>query len=178
MPEKTSQQGRISDTEKSLIKATFKDRSDIILALRNLFYGFELDEQEKSLITSISTPVIRKLLRKVLLPELEKDIPLGQNTDLWKVIKIETIDEAVLQISATEIMIGMIEKALKLLENFYGDKPNLQVKDEKNFHAVLVARNGYMKHIDMYLEGMRLMADSEEETPDQKTERMKKDSMK
>ena len=56
------QQPRISELERDFLRQIFKGNNELIVALRNMFYGFELDDDEKNLIkTSIKHDAIKKL---------------------------------------------------------------------------------------------------------------------
>ena len=178
--EKTSQtvqQARISDLEKSLLRNTFKDREDLLLALRNLFLGFELNPSERELVNSFSSPELRKVLRKHFFPELQKDIPLGMNHDLYMTITINSLDEFSVKYEALVQTMGMIELALALLDDPDGVKPDLSLMGSIT-HANLIARNSYIVTIDQACLKIRMLANGEQETPEQRKERIKKDSMK
>lgn len=168
---------RISDTEKSLLKSTFKDRNDILLALRNLFFGFDLDERERGLITTMNTPAVRKLLRKMILPELEKDIPIGQSIDLWMTVQIHSLDEFQTQVSARMKLIRKVETALSMLETPGIGKVDLKFKDTIA-HDDLISRNNFITHIEAQLLAIRTIVNQLDETPEQKAERQRKDSAK
>ncbi len=176
----TIQQMRISDQEKSLLRTTFKDREDILLAIRNLFFGFELDETEKKLIDGLNVLNIKKLLRKIFLPELQKDIPIGQNMDLWMTFQINSPAEAWIVGAARSILIDSLEKTLALIENVNGEKVDLEVSKnfDETWHSSLIARNNFITHIEIQLGVIRVLANEKEETPEEKKERLRKDSMK
>jgi hypothetical protein len=80
---------RITDTDKSLIRNTFKGRDDLL-----------------------------KLMRKFFLPEITEDTPIGQIIDLWMTIKIEdmTPEEAVINLKARNSLIQHIEQRLVELQ--------------------------------------------------------------
>lgn len=83
--QKKGRQMRISEIEVDLIKKTFKDNEKLL-----------------------------KLLRKIFLPELDPDTPLGQNIDLWMTVPIGqmTSDQAVINILARNQLINHIEQQL------------------------------------------------------------------
>jgi len=88
-------QMRITDAELSLIKITFADNE-----------------------------VLLKLLRKVFLPEISADAPLGQNIDLWMTVKIEdmTPEQALINLKARNTLISHIEMCLQQLNILAGIK--------------------------------------------------------
>jgi len=83
------QQMRFSDQELSLIKNTFKENETLL-----------------------------KLLRKVFLPEIDPDAPLGQNIDLWMTVRLEdlTPDRALINLHARNSLIQHIEQQLLQLK--------------------------------------------------------------
>lgn len=82
-----------------------------------------------------------KLLRKVFLPELDPDVPLGQQIDLWMTINLESLkpDQALIQ---------------------------------------LHARNSLIVHLETQLMQLRNLSEMTIESPEESTERQKKDSSK
>jgi hypothetical protein len=106
------QQMRFTDSELDLIRRTFKGNETLL-----------------------------KLLRKVFLPEIDPDAPLGQTIDLWMTIPVNQLppDQAVIN---------------------------------------LLARNQLIMHIEQQLLQLQKLAEIEEETEEEKKERIKKDSVK
>src|SRR3990167_7003412 len=87
------QQMRISDVELDLLKGTFADKDEVMKIIRNLFLGLETSNDEKELVRSLfKGEALRKMMRKQFLPELQPDIPVGQNIDLWMTIDIKDKD--------------------------------------------------------------------------------------
>lgn len=98
------QQMRISDKELELIKSTFAGNEELLM-----------------------------LLRKVFLPEIQPNLPLGQNLDLWMTLKVEdmTAEEALINIKARNTLISHIEFQLNSLKALAGQK-NETVEETKN----------------------------------------------
>ena len=179
----TVQQARISDKEKNLLRNTFSENEDLLIALRNLFFGFEMNEGEKIMLKRLESKEVRKLLRKIFLPELEKDIPIGQSIDLWATLNIEgkDFDQISRSMLARISLIKHIETVLALLENPNGKKVNLWDYDLITTTASnheLLARNTFISHIELQLAVIRMLANSVEETPEQLEARIKADSSK
>lgn len=86
---------RFSDEELSLIKALYADNEQAL-----------------------------KLLRKVFLPELTPDAPIGQNIDLWMTFKVEDVssDEALINLKARNTLISHLEQCLLQLSLLAGTK--------------------------------------------------------
>ena len=86
---------RITDEELSIIKSLFADN-------------------DKAL----------KIMRKIFLPEIMPEAPLGQNIDLWMTVKIEdlTPEQALINLKARNTVISHIEAQLMQLRNLAGMK--------------------------------------------------------
>lgn len=98
------QQMRITDAELGLIKATFAE-NDLLL----------------------------KLLRKIFLPELDPNTPIGQNLDLWMTLSVENLtpEDALINIKARNTVIQHVEMCLQQLRILAGRKDETpeQTKD-------------------------------------------------
>lgn len=92
---KNGQQMRFSDADLSLIKNTFANNEELL-----------------------------KVLRKVFLPELTADAPIGQNIDLWMTLKIEDLEpeQALINIKARNTVIQHLEMSLMQLSILAGQK--------------------------------------------------------
>lgn len=98
------QQMRISDQELALIKSTYAGNEELLM-----------------------------LLRKIFLPELSPELPLGQNLDLWMTLKIDDMEpeEAIINIKARNTVIAHIEQQLLSLKLLAGTKDE-SVEDTKS----------------------------------------------
>lgn len=65
-----------------------------------------------------------KLLRKVFLPELLPDAPIGQNIDLWMTFKVEDLnpEDALINLKARNTLISHLEQCLLQLSLLAGQK--------------------------------------------------------
>lgn len=86
---------RISDIELSLIKNTFADNDQLL-----------------------------KIMRKVFLPEITGDTPIGQSIDLWMTVKVEDMspEEAIMNLKARNTVIQHLEMCLMQLKVLAGQK--------------------------------------------------------
>lgn len=140
---------RVTEAEKQKLQAVFGEDVSVYKALRDCFFGFELDEADKQLLASI-VPV-KDLVRKFFIPELRKDIAIGQNYDLWQTQDIKTAnpDSYEYFYEAKVKILEMLEKSLARLENPDLEGVDLGVKD--NNFAFAIARNGYISYIDQQI---------------------------
>lgn len=156
------QQSRISEAEKSLIQNTFGDREELLMLVRDLFFGFELNEVEvKSLTDLFNIPGMKKLLRKIFLPQLEKGIPLGQSLDLWMTVKLDQPDMAITNIGSRKLMMNKLENALSLMDEVRVAAIDLVVRDFSV--ESLLARSSYIAHIELQLQVLKVLANTKNE---------------
>jgi len=89
------QEMRITDAELSLIKNTFSENDALL-----------------------------KVMRKIFLPEISAESPIGQNMDLWMTMKIEDVspEEALINLKARNTMIQHTEMCLGQLKVLSGMK--------------------------------------------------------
>lgn len=78
-------------------------------------------------------PTALKMLRKIFLPEVSAEAPIGQNLDLWMTMKIEDLDpeQALINLKARNTVIQHIEQCLLQLSLLAG-APNESVEDTKS----------------------------------------------
>jgi hypothetical protein len=69
-------------------------------------------------------PQALKVLRKIFLPEVTADAPIGQNFDLWMTMKIEDLDpeQVISNIKARNTLIQHVESCLMQLSLLAGQK--------------------------------------------------------
>jgi hypothetical protein len=169
---------RITETEQGLLKSVFENREDLLLLIRDLFFGFELTADERATIKAIfSSAPLRRLMRRIFIPELERGVPITESIDLWMILALDEHDERLnkLPIEIHAKVIEMFETALALLENPNGKVVNLK---EQPKTLVLLSRVKYVKTIEARLQDIWLMAHKKEETGDERAVRLAKDSLK
>lgn len=174
---KNKQEMRLSDAEQELLKATFAEADDLLLTVRNVFFGLPLTDEEKKQIRAIfsSAPLMR-LMRKQFLPEFQPDIPIGQNIDLWQLADLKG-ENREWEVRATNRKIEFIEMGLNRLadpeSSFLLNFPIVMAELEK-----LAGRILYVNHVDRQLQTIRILAGTKTETIEQTRERLLKDSSK
>jgi hypothetical protein len=185
MDKKKSQQMRISDSELSLIKATFAENEELLLIMRKAFFDFPLSQDERAILeTHLASEQMMKVMRKMFLPEIQADIPIGQSIDLYMTIEMRDKDpmRAVVDIEVRQKLIEMIEVGLECL---LGNIP-LEKREIADYKPVirpeeyirLSARNSYITHIEQQLLQLKLLSGIKQESVEETKERLKKDSMK
>src|SRR6056297_325870 len=106
-PKQTS---RYTNEQLQIIKNTFADRHEALFALRKYMLCLDLDFEEQKIIDSFNKEVW-DVLRIGFLPEINGEMPLKQEVDLWMLANISemTVEQAHPHIMAREFM----EKYLK-----------------------------------------------------------------
>ena len=101
------QTDRFSEAEKALMKKAFKE-SPAIYALRNAFYQLELSEVEEKMLEFDEETL--KVLKKLFLPSLAEDVPVGMQADSTYDPLLDQIDlmspaSALLRIEANDLRV-------------------------------------------------------------------------
>jgi hypothetical protein len=136
---------RIDEGEKNTLKTVFSEDPFVYKTLRDLLFGFELDEGQKNIVGNFR--IIKKLLRKIFIPELDKTIPIGKNYDLWQTQDIKTATDQNFETiyEAKEHLIGLLEKGFKRLDS--PDENEIDLAAKRNF-PFLIARNNFITYVD------------------------------
>lgn len=82
-------QMRITPTELTILKNTFKGNEELV-----------------------------RLMRKIFLPELDPYVPIGQNIDLWMTIKIDEMspEQALINLKARNTLISHVDNCLNTIK--------------------------------------------------------------
>jgi len=178
---------RYSDGELEIIKSTFAEQDELLIALRKSLLQMPMNAVDLSLVELAKKPAILALLRKVLLPTLDPDAPFHQLVDLWMTLQIGDKIPAEMRpiMVARQTVISYLDQELSFLE---GQKVSNRIifadlipnKDKTDWEAYsdLLARNTIIAHLEMQLNGLKMLGGQKDETVDQTKERLKKDSAK
>ena len=179
---------RYESNELLLIKNVFNENSDILMAMRKVFFQVKLKKSEIDLLKPITqSKEVMKLLRKTYLPELELDAPVGQLIDLWLTVdnKDKTPMEAVLALRVRSRLMALIEVGLQRFGNLDGDvsgnivnyKPDFE-KDDTDNYVEFTSRNALITHTEFQLAQIRALSERKEETKEETEKRLGMDSTK
>ena len=148
---------RVTDDDCEIL-SIFKDDNNLALALRNAFMGFTLTSTQKSLLENRLVPSVKKVLRKMFLPELEPEIAMGQNIDLWMTNDIASLeDEASFEIvyQTKSKLIALLEIGLNRLDDLDSDGADLTPRQDMAF---LKARVHFVNHVTMTIQDIVMNA--------------------
>ncbi len=143
---------RITKEEKDRLRTVFGHEPEIYLALRDCFFGFELDDNQRILLKSMLS--VKDLLTRLFLPEVKKEISFGNTFDLWQTMDVEKANsESFDRVYDTKIkMIEMIKHSLERLENPDLQGVNLEIK--ANDFPFILARNGYVGYVNSQIRAL------------------------
>jgi len=177
---------RYSDEELALIKRTFADNYELLMAIRKVMLQMTLSGSELAMLLVFKQDDIFNVVSKTLLPELDGDLPFNQNVDLFMMINIEnkSNDEALIQISSQDRMIKYFKQQLQSLRGKNDEKIKfedfsiLEGKNQDNAIADIIARNKIVGYTESNLNQLLILAGQKEETVEETVERLKKNSNK
>jgi hypothetical protein len=166
-----------------LIKSAFEGNKELLISVRNLFFGYEISPSEKDLIKkTFASPELMKIMRNRLIPSIDKDAPLEVSKDMWTGFDMIGSNAEIISrtVEVRKNLISMLETALKLLENPDGQKVYINY-DPALFQAdsngiLLTSRNHFIGMVINQLNGLSVVANTKTETPTQIGKRIKKDS--
>ena len=183
--DKQFQSTRISDEDRKLIRISFHDNDNVLKGLRKVFLQMTLTETDVKLLAPVSTSLeLQRILRTFLLPELDGDVGIGLNLDLWMTVSVTDKDtaSAYLELSARNKLLEYLEYGFRRLKTLdtYG------TGIIQNFNPVkvpaglddLIARNTLITHIEQKLVMLKMWAAEKDETEEQIKARQEKDSVK
>lgn len=174
---------RISDEEITILKNTFAENDVLLKSVRKAMLGLPMvTDEDKYLADLFKSEDLRKVMRRIFLPEIEGDTPLGQNLDLWMTVQFadKTPEFSDVLLQARELLIELIEAGLKDLE---APRANDRItfkrtQDPEADYVHLTARNTLINHVDQQLLTIKALAGKKEESVEQTKTRLLKDSTK
>jgi len=174
-----------NDKEIELLKATFAENDFLLLAIRKLFFGSEItDEQKKVIVATFKSEEVRAVLQRKVYGLNNLDTPIGQLSDFWLGAEKQIFGaskETILQsVSSKALVLSMFEKAFALLTNPDGEKVNIKyvLEEDDELGIKLIARNMYMQAIETSLLTIKTIAGQKSESLAETIARLKQDSSK
>ena len=169
---------RWSKQELELLKNTFSHNEELLFRIRNVFFGF--DDGDKELFKQV-TPDLKLAIKKMFLPDLVSDVPIGQQTDLYATLSniLEYHpDVGVLKIEALDLAKEYLEKRFAVLcgEKVEGGSlVDLRSKEVTKMAAYMFLVNSY---IDNRIRDLKVLANFKEKTPEEIKKQQAMDSNK
>jgi len=186
------QRMRWSQEERGLIKATFAEQEPLVVLVRKFLLQGKMRDEEKSYLASITSPEVFAILKKCVNPSLEKGAPAFQSVDMYANLGLETIpaEHAHILIKARQLAVKYLNQQFEALALLGGGDPGqstekeimfddliLPEEDQKQAWIKMEARNFLLTHIDTQLfSQLMIIAGTKEETEEEQTERLTRDS--
>jgi len=176
---------RLEDKDADLIRRTYKDNEQLLKLTRALFLGMETSPEEKALLKeTYASEELRNLFRRRFIPYLDRNAPIGQLSDVWLGVESMVFGQpkevGFQAVQYKHVAIQMTEMALNLLADPYAPAPNVAFNpssypnDELNIN--LLARNMYLRHVEMQLRFLWVVAQQKVTTEKEKKAAIHKDS--
>lgn len=189
-PKKQGTTISVSLERAELLRETFKGNEDLLKAIRGLFFGFVMTEQEKALVrtTFANNPQLKIAVQFKIYQKLSKEAPIGANPDFWVGTEQQIVGmhpEVVQQIlQSKERCLERLEKAMTLLddpdafrvEHVADYSPKSVVNDLSGVE--LISRNLYVQAIENGLSYIKIIASMSDEDMKKVKESREKDSTK
>jgi hypothetical protein len=179
---------RYTDAELDIIKQTFAENDDLLIAIRKHFLQMPLELQEQHMLNKLrENEAAMAVLRKTYLPTLDGNAPISQLIDLWMTVdlKDKSPEQAYPHLEARELLVTYLNQQLTFLESeeVLGEE---EIQFEKLSGAVgkgaeqayidLVARNTLVSHNEQQLQMLSILAGRKEETVEETQKRLRRDS--
>ena len=182
MPE---QQKRYTTEELSLIEATFKDQTNLLILLRRFLLQDELTKDELQYLKQAMNPDVLKVVKKTINPTLDKGAVLNGTVDLFSGMDVGTMlqTHATHQIKARHLVHKYLTQQFDELE---GKKTKTKIifdellgeDEDERVYIKMIARNFLLGFIDTQgLRQLEFLAVSNE-SPEQAKERLMAQSTK
>lgn len=132
------QDRRFTEVEMSIIRSYFKDDEDTNLkAIRAYMFGFSPLKED------INNEEVFNILKKTMLPTIDKEAPIGQIVDLYMTIPLENIseEERDKNVKIKEMVIGYLSNKLLKIDGEEFDINNMKGMERlraRNFYLILV----------------------------------------
>ena len=184
---------RYSEGEINLIKATFSDNDELLMALKKSMLQLELTEVEEvaCLNTFRGKTELMTVLRKFFTPTLDdKNIDVHQMTDMWSIIEREInfrdrkVEDAWPLLQVANNVIEYINQQLNLLEGFdvktinFKEMSELDANDPTGSYINILTRNLIFTRVEKVIMAIYGMSLNKNETPEELAERLALNSNK
>lgn len=186
MAEKKENKLMYTNKDIELIKSVFAENDALMLAIRKLFFGASINEDEKkAIVEAFASQEVRDVFQRKVYGLNNFDTPIGQLSDFWLGAETQVFgasrDTIYQTVESKKLVLSMFEKAFKLLQNPDGEKVDITsfpdvIADE--LQVGLIARNLYMKAIETSLLTIKSIAGIKGETMEQTLKRLEADSSK
>lgn len=174
---------RYSEDEIKFIQAVFSGREDMLRSMQKVLFGHTLTATDETNIKAIAAnQTLISILKKEFQPEIATNVPFMQNIDLWMTVSItgKTPQDASLTLQARQVLIQKINEGLRRIievDTKESDAIKYELLDDEELNYIkLIARNEYVSFVDARLFTLQTLAESKEDTPEEKEIKKSKNS--
>lgn len=184
-----------SDAELSLIKNTFADEAgeEVLYLLRDALLQFPMTVDEKKRLKGVMNSEVYRIVRKRLLPQIDKESIMGNSGDLWQSLtndlKSKTVDDMAPLFKSKELEIKYLEQQFDYLMDVERDfVPEIVLDDLKKISDVraemhlwyinTTARNFIIGYVEANLLMLKSLAGQKSESLEEAKKRLSRDSSK
>lgn len=177
--------------EIKVFKEHFFGQEVLLKSIRSLLIGLEVSDEEKKRIQAVfSNQAVLTMFRHRIYQLDTDDVPLGSLNDLWMGLDAKlqgaSTDAIYQAIKVRTRIIKLFQQIESYLRNPFQEKIDLKVNFDVIEHSFnlaetacdIMARNMYIKSVDMVLAVIHSLTKNKEETPEEIVEKIKKDSSK
>lgn len=181
-----NQQGQaplnVNEDEIKLIQSVFNGNESLLKAMRAIAFGLDVsDEERQAVLTAMQDDALFAVVKRRVLPELDKETPIGQVQDAWLgtegMVFGATPETQQQAIAYKAYSIELTEEFLNAIRDGVGSIDiDFDPAEAGEMSVTLLGRNNYIRHIESQLMFLWMIAEMRQETTEEKTIRKNKDS--
>jgi len=176
----------VSEKERALLQSFFKDNEGLLQAIRAIFFGLEVTAEERKLVTeTFKNEELLSIFYRRFVPTISKNTAIGEVQDIWlgaeQMVFGQNPNSIKQAIEYKRIAVDYTREGLKRLVD--ETEPPIDISYNPLQHPqdelgiVLLARNQYIRHIEMQLLTLKLIANTATKTEEEVEKRRMKDSV-
>lgn len=170
-----------------LIKNNFADNDELLMNMRSLLLGREIPQKVKDQIAEMfKNEDLVRIVKNTIFQEISDNPPLGQMNDFW--MGADRIAGATREVVYQTIVSRV--RVLKMFKKIPEILRNPEIKIDLNYEPSeitlmtedvgcdLLARNLYVRTVDVGMYMLKLVAGKKAETPEEQKKRLEQNSNK
>lgn len=186
--EEAKRQTAFTDEELDVIKATFAENKALIKLIRNVILQLEVSENEQKMLEEVvsKNKAVLNILSKTLCPKLDGKTSLYFMGDLWSTAELtnRNIKDAMPLIRANQKFIDYMVQQINELSGkkdrkiVLAELTDFKDKSDEEIYADIIVRNTVLRHTEINLGQILLLAGLKNETSEETLVKLKRNSNK